>query len=455
MRLIERTPAVIVRSREDWQTRLTRGMVHLAWGLRVEVVLVAAVWTVWLLAEAVLPHLLAVAALLLLAGIAVVAPRLRGRLAGLLYAAHVSRGWERGCRHARLATITDRVPLLVSVRQVPAGDLLRVRMPAGLPVADLEDRAETVAAYLRLREVRVLRDEHNARYAQVTLVRVDPLAGTVALPWPLLAAGRLSLWEPIPVGVDEDGQPVTVSLPERNLLIGGEPGGGKSVAASMPIAVAAFDPDVDLWLLDGKRVELGVWKPCAACFVGSSLADAIDALKRLQTEMDRRYDWLEAHGRRKVEPGDGLRLIVVACDELAYYLTIGDRNGVREFANLLRDLVSRGRAAGIIVVAATQKPSGDIVPTALRDLFGFRWALRCSTRDASDTILGAGWATLGYSAATIAGDQRGVGYLLAEGQVPSRLRSYYLADADLTALAERARLLRSEGEESPPLGVVA
>jgi DNA segregation ATPase FtsK/SpoIIIE, S-DNA-T family len=124
----------------------------------------------------------------------------------------------------------------------------------------------------------------------------------------------------------------------------------------------------------------------------------------------------------------------------------------------------RGRAAGIIVVAATQKPSGDVVPTALRDLFGFRWAFRCSTRDASDTILGAGWATLGYSAATIAGDQRGVGYLLAEGQVPVRLRSYYLADDDLRVLAERAVLLRAawadlhdlpDEDDPPALGVVA
>jgi hypothetical protein len=70
------------------------------------------------------------------------------------------------------------------------------------------------------------------------------------------------------------------------------------------------------------------------------------------------------------------------------------------------------------------------------------WAFRCSTRDASDTILGAGWATLGYTAATIAGDQRGVGFLLAEGQVPVRLRSYYLSDADLARLAKRAADLR-------------
>lgn len=65
-------------------------------------------------------------------------------------------------------------------------------------------------------------------------------------------AERLSLWEPIPVGVDEHARPVTISLVERNLLLSGEPGAGKSVAQSMLIATAALDPQVDLWLLDAN-----------------------------------------------------------------------------------------------------------------------------------------------------------------------------------------------------------
>ena len=49
----------------------------------------------------------------------------------------------------------------------------------------------------------------------------------------------------------------------------------------------------------------------------------------------------------------------------------------------------------MIVCAATQKPGADVVPSALRDLFGFRLALRCNTPQASDTILGQGWASAG------------------------------------------------------------
>ncbi|MGH9074316.1 MAG: hypothetical protein ACRDZQ_09400 [Acidimicrobiales bacterium] len=104
--------------------------------------------------------------------------------------------------------------------------------------------------------------------------------------------------------------------------------------------------------------------------------------------------------------------------------------------------MARGRAAGLIVLAATQKPASDVVPTSLRDLFGFRWALRCATRDASDTILGSGWAAQGYSASEVDAAARGVGYLLHEGGVPVRLKAAYLDNDALSTLAARARELR-------------
>jgi S-DNA-T family DNA segregation ATPase FtsK/SpoIIIE len=134
----------------------------------------------------------------------------------------------------------------------------------------------------------------------------------------------------------------------------------------------------------------------------------------------------------------------VVCDELAFYLAAEDRKRRSEFAELLRDLVARGRAAGVIVCAATQKPASDVVPSALRDLFGFRLALRCNTPQASDTILGQGWATAGYGASSVAPGQRGVGYLLAEDGMPVRMRGFYLLDEQVTRIAERASALRAD-----------
>jgi DNA segregation ATPase FtsK/SpoIIIE-like protein len=272
----------------------------------------------------------------------------------------------------------------------------------------------------------------------------DPLSENAPLAWPHLNSAQLSLWDPIPIGVDEDGSVVTVGLPERNLLLGGEPGAGKSVALSQLVATAALDPTCRLWLLDGKLVELAPWRPIAEANVGVSVSEANEVLARLQSEMDKRYEELLATRRRKVTASDPWPLEVVVCDELAHYLTTGDRKTRLEFAERMRDLVARGRAAGVIVLAATQKPSHDIIPTSLRDLFGFRWALRCSTPQASDTVLGQGWASQGFSAATVDSAARGVGFLLHEGGLPVRLRSFHLSDSDLEDLALRAESLRSQ-----------
>jgi hypothetical protein len=108
----------------------------------------------------------------------------------------------------------------------------------------------------------------------------------------------------------------------------------------------------------------------------------------------------------------------------------------------LRDVVGRPPAAGIVVVAATQKPSTDLVPSALRDNFGYRLAHRCATREASDTILGSGWATNEVSASSIAPKLRGVGYLLAEEGHPSRTRTMHLDDATITVVVDEALRIR-------------
>jgi hypothetical protein len=100
------------------------------------------------------------------------------------------------------------------------------------------------------------------------VIRRDPLADPTPIPWPLAGASELSLWRPVPVGLDEDGSEVTITLPERNLLLGGEPGAGKSTVLQLLVAVGALDPSVKLTLLDPKLVELAGWQGCAARLVG-------------------------------------------------------------------------------------------------------------------------------------------------------------------------------------------
>jgi hypothetical protein len=103
-------------------------------------------------------------------------PQVQNGLATLLHRSHPRRRWSLACRHAELATLNDRLPTISRASFVPSGDLLRVRMPAGRPAEDLEQAAETTAAFLEVREVRVARDPANARYARVVVVRRSPLA---------------------------------------------------------------------------------------------------------------------------------------------------------------------------------------------------------------------------------------------------------------------------------------
>lgn len=341
------------------------------WGVRAELAVAGGLWVMWHLATKALGPLAGKLVMATAIGVVVAVPWSRRWLWRTLRFARVRRRFKAAVRLARMDKAAGRVPRVVRVRDSAAGYVLSVRVPPGLAVVDLEKVTEPVAAAMAVRDIRVRRDPANAAAAQVSVIRRDPLADPAPLAWPLSDTARVCLWDPVPVGVDEDGNRVEMALPGHNVLLGGEPGAGKSAALSLLLAAAALDPAVSLWLLDGKQVELAPWARCAQASVGPNVAEATEVLHGLQTEMDLRYAQLLAWGRRKVTPGDGLGLHVVACDELALYLAAGDRKERTECAEVLRDLVARGRAAGLIVVAATQKPASDIVPTSLRDLFGF------------------------------------------------------------------------------------
>jgi DNA segregation ATPase FtsK/SpoIIIE, S-DNA-T family len=257
----------------------------------------------------------------------------------------------------------------------------------------------------------------------------------------------LSMFDPVYLGIDEAAEPVYLPLMYNNLLVGGVPGAGKSALLSLIVAHAALAYDARLCLIDGKQVELGLWRHAADVFVGPDIDHAITTLRRLQTVMDNRYRYLTDNERRKVERGDGMNAIVLAVDEIAYFsATIGDKATRDLFSALLRDIVARGRAVAIMVVGATQRPTADIIPTSLRDIFSWRFAGRCTTDTSSDVILGYGWAARGYSAATISPAEQGVGWLIAEEGTPRRIKVAYLTDADIIRVAAFAAAIRRHGQ---------
>jgi hypothetical protein len=411
-----------------------------AWVRRFEVGAAVGVVTGRLVVSWVLGGRVADEVMVLAAVATLTVPALRRRLQDRLVGVRRRRRWGNSLG----AVIPEPgTPRVWSTGGDATVEWAQVRIGPGSTVEELAGRAGAVAAFLAVDTVKVERHPANAAWALIQAMRADPLARP-SPPWPWLGLERTSVWWPVPVGVDDTGRAVVASLAEHNLLLGGEPGAGKSVALSQLVAAAALDPTAGLWLLDGKLVELAAWRPAADGWAGVDIAEAVALLRGVQEIMDGRYRDLLAAGHRKIAPWSRLEVVVV--DELAHYLTWGDKKPRDAFTDVLRDLVSRGRAAGVVVIAATQKPSADVVPTSLRDLFGYRWALRCTTNAASDTILGSGWATQGLTAATISPGARGVGWLLHESGLPQRLRAHHLDDSAVTALAARAAALRSTWE---------
>ena len=451
--LIQR-PAIPIRARLGIRSWLTLLLVRPAWLWRREalaVVLLAGAGACgWLVASAELGASGGVAAVwalvvpLLLVRVWLWVPAGRRAAARWRRRARLGRRWDAACRFSGLTTVNDRIPRITGLRVVPAGEVLTVRIPKGSIAGEIANAGEHLASALKVREVRVARDVDRAHVARVDIIRRDPFlprgGEPAALEWPWLGRERVSLWDPVPVGVDELGDPVTVELPERGVLVGGEPGSGKSAGLSELLAGAALDPSVHIWGLDAKRLELGLWRPVMERVGFGAMDQAISLVEDLIEIMEERYGDLEAAGLRKIGPDNPLYVLVV--DELRFYTAHRDRKARDHFNGLLIDLAARGRAAGILPWLATQKPSTDVVPSSLRDLIAIRWAMRSTTRDASDTILGAGYATLGYSAADIDHRTRGVGWLLHEGETPRRVRSYLLDDEHIRAIAARGAALR-------------
>ena len=278
------------------------------------------------------------------------------------------------------------------------------------------------------------------------------MTATDTRPLPPVPTFPFSMFDPVHLGRDEYGAHVHVNLAERNMLLGGEPGAGKSSGLNLITAHGALSHDCKLILVDGKQVELGLWRACADMFIGPSIKDAIEAFDTFQAIMNARYDDLTPAGRRKITRESGERVYLIVIDEYAYFsATVGTKKDREDFAALTRDLVARGRAAGVIIILATQRPSHQVIDPSMRDLFGYRWAFRCTTDSSSDTVLGQGWASEGYTAADIDPLARGVGWLLSETGIPRRIKAAYLDDDTIKYLAAYAARLRGKDRRMSPL----
>lgn len=233
----------------------------------------------------------------------------------------------------------------------------------------------------------------------------------------------------LPFGVDTDGKPVSVGLKETNLLIGGQPGSGKSVTLASIYAGLAQLPNVATLNFDPKQVELGGWADRASFNSVGECCFPI-ALEAIYNEMEARYTILKHRGLKKTTPEMWAEFpqIVLILDELAKVFSDPDDPSVSPLKtynyHIVRKLIAEGRAAGISVITATQRPSADLVPTSMRNLI--QQAVVHSMKRENDTkmVLGDIKDTKAHE---LLPSQKGVGYILNEAsRVPTLFRTSLL-----------------------------
>ena len=177
---------------------------------------------------------------------------------------------------------------------------------------------------------------------------------------PVPLGPALSIFDPVHIGIDEFGQPKRVPLIDRNMLIGGDPGSGKSGAAER--AGRARGPVAGLQAGAARR-QAG--RAGAVAEVRGRVRrpghrrPRCALLKRLQ--IDDGQPVRLPGGLRTPEDHPGGRVPGRTWSRSMRSPTSRPRSATsssaRSSPTLLRDLVARGRAVGIIVVAATQRPS--------------------------------------------------------------------------------------------------
>ncbi|MBB4929191.1 hypothetical protein F4561_005607 [Lipingzhangella halophila] len=362
---------------------------------------------------------------------------------------------------AKLAKSIDDLRIVGPVTRTDGAWEANVELPPGTTFKHATKRRGELAGAMGVDEVQVALDPVKGHHGRVKLwvADEDPMQGErIVNPLTLTRDGRVDIWrDKLFAGRDPRGREVAFSMVERSYLIGGEPGGGKSVASNNVLGFFFLDPRVQVYLADGKfGFDLMAWEPLAAGVLTDRRQDAMLAyLEHIQTEMDRRYALLRKLGVPKITEQiakkHNLHPIVLHIDEVQYWTAGADKKTNDAIMILIADIVGRGRAAGIITGVITQRPAAEVVPTRLRDILSIRWALRCTTPMASDTILGSGWAGRGYSAALFEPDQRGAGYVLAEGGTPTQTRAAFIDPerGELQQLADRAHSLREEAGTLP------
>ena len=200
------------------------------------------------------------------------------------------------------------------------------------------------------------------------------------------------------VGKDIGGEPVVGNISKLpHLLIAGTTGSGKSVCMNSLIISLLYkaDPDeVKLIMIDPKMVELGVYNGIPHLYIPvvTDPKKAAGALQWAVTEMLKRYrlfsevgvrnlsaynTYLEENGQSKMPN------VVVVIDELADLMLVASK----EVEESICRVAQMGRAAGVHLIIATQRPSADVITGLMKANIPSRIAFAVSSALESRIIL--------------------------------------------------------------------
>ena len=200
------------------------------------------------------------------------------------------------------------------------------------------------------------------------------------------------------IGKDIAGQAVVGNISKLpHLLIAGTTGSGKSVCMNSLIISLLYksDPDeVKLIMIDPKMVELGVYNGIPHLYIPvvTDPKKAAGALQWAVTEMLKRYRLfselgvrsLEAYNEHLSENGQPkMPSIVIVIDELADLMLVASK----EVEESICRVAQMGRAAGMHLVIATQRPSADVITGLMKANIPSRIAFAVSSALESRIIL--------------------------------------------------------------------
>ena len=198
------------------------------------------------------------------------------------------------------------------------------------------------------------------------------------------------------LGKDISGSPVIADLSKMpHLLVAGATGSGKSVSINsmvMSILYKATPAEVKMLMVDPKLLELSAYEeiPHLISPVITNPREAAEALKKMVIEMEHRYRVLAERASRNIESynlqaqdEEKLPYLMIIIDELADLMFTAPNDVEDSIARLAQ----MGRASGIHLILATQRPSVDVITGIIKANFPARISFQVSSKVDSRTVI--------------------------------------------------------------------